>query len=221
MLSTFSVIQWACNSTGKSLPSSGWVNTPLRWGVAYTRLQTPQSSPFFFGPLHTTASSLLCRRNPIDMTANLFSLSAYTGTHLHTDDDKRLTYYIILSCGVHVCVHAHPHAIGLRCTELTEGFHEAEYTLRSMVHNRIHEAHNCILDIINIMKCTKWRWTFKAEASSPHQRYYSSCVSPFFKWWNQVSTTLEVNTHTFSLHIHYKCWHMHACTSSCLPSLHM
>ena len=31
--------------------------------------------PFFFGPLQTTASSLLFKRKPMDMTASLWSLS--------------------------------------------------------------------------------------------------------------------------------------------------
>lgn len=38
--------------------------------------------PFFFGPLHTTASSWLLRRKPIDMTASFWLGSEYTGTHL-------------------------------------------------------------------------------------------------------------------------------------------
>ena len=31
--------------------------------------------PFFFGPLHTTGSSLLSNKNPMDITASRWSLS--------------------------------------------------------------------------------------------------------------------------------------------------
>lgn len=58
----------------------------LLWAFTHDTTDQAWGSPFFFGPLQTTASSLLCRRNPMDMTANLFSLSAYTGTHLRAHD---------------------------------------------------------------------------------------------------------------------------------------
>ena len=45
--------------------------------------------PFFLGPLHTTASSRLPRRKPIDMTASFWLGSEYTGTHLN----KAQKYY--------------------------------------------------------------------------------------------------------------------------------
>ena len=86
------------------------LSCPLWWHSAHTRLQTPLTnhvwvSPFFFGPLQTTASSLLCRRNPMDMMANLFSLSAYTGTHLQAHSRQRWahtynirTMFTVISC---------------------------------------------------------------------------------------------------------------------------
>ena len=38
--------------------------------------------PFFFGPLHTTASSSCCNKKPIDITASFWVASVYTGTQL-------------------------------------------------------------------------------------------------------------------------------------------
>ena len=49
------------------------------------------NTPFFLGPLHTTASSLFWSRNPMDMTAKFCELSENTGTHLY-----RTKHYINL-----------------------------------------------------------------------------------------------------------------------------
>jgi hypothetical protein len=44
--------------------------------------KTAEYAPVFLGPLQTTALFLSGSRNPIDITANRCSSSAYTGTHL-------------------------------------------------------------------------------------------------------------------------------------------
>lgn len=42
------------------------------------------NTPVFLGPLHTIGSSACFNRKAIDMTHRVFSLSRYTGTHLHS-----------------------------------------------------------------------------------------------------------------------------------------
>ena len=53
--------------------------------------------PFFFGPLQTTASSLLPSKNPIDITDRRCSLSAYTGTHLSNKTQKWVMHMTIIT----------------------------------------------------------------------------------------------------------------------------